>query len=226
MPDTQIIPQEIITTIKRKELNGNAEIWMLDTDQISGLDETTLLPLLDQGTLLRYSRIVHRQRRSQFLLGRILLKYALSELLGINCHRIAFQENSNAAPVYLIDGTVSENIRFSLSHSKNFIACATSLTAPIGLDIEKMENSRNIDAISQFVFLEEEKRWLEHQPEESRRNHFYLLWTKKEACYKWQSSQNAVKDARMFGLNGLNDSFGKWESWIDGPLVISVFQSP
>lgn len=225
MTETEIQLSKITRIIQRKVLEEGCDFWMLDSKKVIGLDTDALLPLLGHQSQERYAKIYRKERREQFLLGRILLKHALSDTLGIEADRISFHENSSTSPTLLVDGKGTQNIHFNLSHSRHFIACATSTQKPVGLDIEWRDDTRDIDGSVALALLENERQWLKNQPPEQKNNGFYTLWTRKEACYKCLSSQDSTPENKGFyRIDSLDSRLGKWESWMQAHLAISVFK--
>ncbi|MBR6000071.1 MAG: 4-phosphopantetheinyl transferase family protein, partial [Oxalobacter sp.] len=102
---------------------------------------------------------------------------------------------------------------------------ATSTQKPVGLDIEWMDDSRDVDGMATLALLENERQWLKNQPPEQKNSCFYMLWTRKEACYKCLSCQVvAPEDKGFYRIDSLDSRLGKWESWIQAPLAVSVFK--
>ncbi|HTF93804.1 MAG TPA: 4'-phosphopantetheinyl transferase superfamily protein, partial [Verrucomicrobiae bacterium] len=73
---------------------------------------------------------------------------------------------------------------FSLSHSREWVACVVSLEATLGVDIEVIDSSRDVVGISEIAFHPSEHTWLLSQPAAERVSAFYNLWSAKEAIYK------------------------------------------
>ncbi len=209
--------------IETKDVNGICEVWLLDWRALPRLDETALLPFLDASSLERYSGIFRTERRLQFLLGRLLLKLAISAKTGVSFDRITVHERPAHSPTVTADGWLFNDVYFSISHSKSHLAIAISTNRPVGIDIELAKVRRNYDEISRIAFLDEEQLWLDAQPENSKLDKFYLLWTRKESCYKIISDMNLPFFSGNFReINGLNSSFIRWKSWAHGQLIVSV----
>jgi 4'-phosphopantetheinyl transferase len=78
---------------------------------------------------------------------------------------------------------------FSLSHSRQWIACATSIDTTLGLDIEVIDVKRDVIALAETSFHPDEHAWLLRQTEAERVEAFYRLWTLKEALFKLASNR-------------------------------------
>ena len=143
---------------------------------------------LGAGESLRYVRFKRRERKRQFLLGRMLLRYAVSNLLSIPRDALGVVERTRNAPQLVFPDSQSLQPRFSLSHSHEWVACVVSFNIHLGIDIEVKDPTRNVLGISEFAFHQNEHRWLLPQVEAARLSAFYQLWCTREALYKLMSN--------------------------------------
>lgn len=91
---------------------------------------------------------------------------------------------------YLKQSVPFEYQSLSLTHKKAHAALisATSIHAPIGIDIEFCQD-RDFLALAQICYTEIEQAWLQQQP--CLNTAFYQLWTLKEALIKAHHGQLA-----------------------------------
>ncbi|MBI3285472.1 MAG: 4'-phosphopantetheinyl transferase superfamily protein [Burkholderiales bacterium] len=157
-----------------------ASIYLLNAADPGAADLAPYLAWLSAGETERYQRFVRRERQRQFLLGRILLRQALSPLLQIPAGKLSLTEQSGRAP--RLDGW--PDIGFSISHSGAWLACAVSATTGLGLDIERLNPARDFHALAQHAFDADEIAWLQARPAASLAADFYRLWSSKEARFK------------------------------------------
>jgi len=75
-------------------------------------------------------------------------------------------------------------IRFNISHTKNLIICAVTLTDDIGCDVENTTRSNDVLAIADRYFSPSEIKELFSQPLEQQRQRFFDYWTLKESYIK------------------------------------------
>lgn len=96
----------------------------------------------------------------------------------------------------------------SLSHSGDVVVVACS-DVPVGIDIEKMEKRKNLDAIARRIFSTENVKQYEMLEGESRLRKFYELWTLHEALLKvgakwgdkeWKSSHSEPKEGYQMAV--------------------------
>ena len=72
------------------------------------------------------------------------------------------------------------NVDFNITHSGDYVICAISNDSKIGVDIEKIYPSINVDDY-EFLFHDNEKHIIKDQ---TIKNIFFSYWTKKEAVSK------------------------------------------
>ena len=158
-----------------------AVIHLVDINDITNEQIAPMLRWLSASELARYQRIARNERQRQFLIGRLLLRYSLIRYLAIAPASIRLKEKVRQAPSLKIAG-IDPSPYFSISHSANWVACACSDLVPLGLDIERFDARRNLDAISQHTFQPDDVEWLNKQPDKVAA--FYRLWSIKEARFK------------------------------------------
>jgi phosphopantetheine--protein transferase-like protein len=90
---------------------------------------------------------------------------------------------------HLVDAPIP--LQFSLSHSGGWMACAVALEAPVGVDLEAHDPRRDVMPIARRFFREPECLELAALEGEARLQHFYDLWTLKEAYVKARGSSLA-----------------------------------
>lgn len=216
----------LIRAVESKTVDENCTVWMIDWQALSEINEDSLALFLDPSSHSRFSKIAKWERRQQFLLGRLLLKHALSIHSGVPFDKITVSEIPDDSPSVSAAGWLFNDIYFSISHSRNLIGCAVSMQGPIGLDIEIIDDKRNIKDIARIAFQENEYDWILHQPSDKRQSRFNLIWTRKESCYKLISKlKKSQKAKNLYQINVLDNGTFRWKSWMEYGFVISVCQS-
>lgn len=129
----------------------------------------------------RHQRFVRRERQRQFVIGRVLARQALAELLGVAPRSLRIEDRPGQAPAL---SEPYSTISFSISHSGPWVACAVSADGAVGVDIEQLDGSRNIAALAVQAFDAERCAWLAARPAASRVRDFYNLWSAQEARIK------------------------------------------
>jgi 4'-phosphopantetheinyl transferase len=194
-------------------------LWLADGRNLQDDDITRLTAQLGPAELVRHARFMLPQRQRQFVIGRMLLRLAVSRLTGCSPSAIEVIERQNNAPQLCLpvqaESTADSAYSvpcFNLSHSRHWVACAVSLDTPVGVDIEWLDMQRDLLEISKFAFHPAEHAWLEQQPEPQRTACFYQMWSIKEALYKlWFNSVGTI------ALPSLVDAAGQFvmqgEQW-------------
>ena len=157
------------------------QIHLIDLDKVS---DEALMPLLDwlnPDEFARYGRFQRNLRKRQFLVGRVLLRWSLMQMLNLPRHAIRLTERPQQSPLLQLDD-VELLPQFSLSHSGHWVACACSRSTALGLDIEMLDARRNLQGVARHSFQEHELAWLQRQPDLVAA--FYYLWSRREARYK------------------------------------------
>ena len=95
---------------------------------------------------------------------------------------------------------MADNCFVSISHSGNMVAVCTSEN-PIGIDIELINEKRNLEKLSNRVFCGKELETFKNNPTPEQ---FYEIWTRKEAYSKidGQGVNEIMKGFDIFDLQG------------------------
>jgi 4'-phosphopantetheinyl transferase len=153
--------------------------------------------------------------RRDFTIAHDLLRRSLSKYVDIPPTEWRFATNEYGKPsIENIDPQV-QALSFSLSHTRGCVACAITSNVPLGVDVERIDQSKHVQEVADRYFSEEEAAWLCKCSDDLRNIRFAELWTLKEAFLK----------AMGLGLSGpLTDvSFGFDEHArveIFGPFII------
>lgn len=167
-----------------KDAAAAATLWLLETRGVAESDLDFFTRQLGESESGRLRSFLRPERRRQFLLGRMLLRYAVSNLTGLPAGMIGIVERRGNAPRLVLPGLQRSHPHFSISHSGDWVACLVSRNAAVGLDIEVQDPARDIDAISEAAFLPDERLWLSSSSRAERLESFYDLWCQKEALHK------------------------------------------
>jgi 4'-phosphopantetheinyl transferase len=170
-------------------MSSRAALWLADADAVSDEALQRYRGWLAPGELEREARFTRRQRRCQFIVGRVLLRMALGRLLGVASQAVHLDEQAGRAPKLVAPllrhgGPVPG---FSIAHSGRWVACAVSADAALGLDIELLDSTRDLSALAEQAFdAQEMARWsqMDGLDKAGRMEGFYRLWSEKEARFK------------------------------------------
>ncbi|KFF03764.1 4'-phosphopantetheinyl transferase family protein [Chryseobacterium luteum] len=121
--------------------------------------------------ILKYRRWQDAQAS---LIGRMLLKYGLSNYFGITNFKI---EKTNDNKPFL----KNKNIQFNISHSKDLVVCIITDYFPVGIDVEFIDYTMNYLDFK-YQMTDNELKIIEGS--ENRTRSFFSYWTSKEAVIK------------------------------------------
>jgi 4'-phosphopantetheinyl transferase len=174
----------------------SAFLYLLDGRTIPDAELAVFERRLGVSEAGRYARFIRPERRRQFLLGRMLLRSAVSNLVDAPPAAISIVERDGLGPALLLSGAHFPRPCFSLSHSRHWIACAVSVDTALGLDLEVIDPERDIVGLSESAFDACESAWFIRQPEHARVAGFYRLWSLKEALFKLRSNLGKEQQTR------------------------------
>jgi len=136
--------------------------------------------LLDEEERARCSRYRFASDRRAFLLAHALVRVALSKFTGTAAQALRFRRNRYGRPE--IDPPAS--LRFSLSHTRDLVACAVSVEFEVGIDVEKARDSIDPIALADRFYVRHEATALRALPIEQQMDQFLSIWALKEAYAK------------------------------------------
>lgn len=165
---------------------GFLEVWITDLEAMGPVPRT-LLNLLEEGEEERAKTMRLGKDRKRYLVGRILLRLALSHLAGGDPRAWRFiTGKTGKVKLAHLPGTAL--IDFNISHSENAVAVALSSSGQVGVDVEiekkAVTEGNVIDATPLIAFSKREREFLSTQPQEKRWKEMLRLWTIKEAYAK------------------------------------------
>lgn len=117
----------------------------------------------------------------EFLVGRALLRTALSDRLNCDPRQLQFTKNADGKPELV---SPPSTWQFNLTHSHDWVALALCAGASIGVDIESYKRRNNLARIAERFFSESENAQLRQSGESEWLDYFFAVWTLKEAHAK------------------------------------------
>ncbi|MEW6759269.1 MAG: 4'-phosphopantetheinyl transferase superfamily protein [Pseudomonadota bacterium] len=157
-------------------------MWLADAATLGGDALAAGAAWLGAHERQRLARFVRAERRTQFIGGRVLLRRALGELLGVPPGAILLQERPGLGPALVHPAAPA--VGFSISHSGNWIACAASTETALGLDIERIDPGRDVMRLAEQAFTPEQTARLAACDSAERIDLFYRMWCEHEARIK------------------------------------------
>jgi 4'-phosphopantetheinyl transferase len=178
---------------------GQVDVWLTSLDGICADLELAYLALLSDAERARWQRFVVQDARLQYLASRALVRNTLSRYAEVPEHAWEFSTNGYGRP-HISHPPGSRNIRFNLSNTTGLVVCAITKDCEIGIDVENITRSLDVDQLAPAVFAPMELADVRGCEASDRRERFFSYWTLKESYIK----------ARGMGLSIPLDSF-----WFD-----------
>jgi 4'-phosphopantetheinyl transferase len=140
------------------------------------------LASLQKDERARFERLRSPRDRALLVAGRGLIRYGLRELFGVAAAQIAIGAHHRPE---LSDGG-DRRIDFNLAHAAGVVACGFSRSARVGVDVERLDDSYDVNDIAAQACCADEHDLLMHGPatDTDRRDRLFRLWTLKEAVVK------------------------------------------
>lgn len=145
--------------------------------QLANLNHSTIDFALLPKQLVDEADKFNDERKKQFLVCRSILANLLKQYCDISTLP-TIVVGDNGRPCFLARHLPD----FNISHSKNWVAVAISLTGMIGLDVEVDRPRENYLKVAKNFFADDEYQWLIKQDDTLRA--FWQLWTLKESALK------------------------------------------
>jgi 4'-phosphopantetheinyl transferase len=155
-------------------------IWLVGLD--AGPPELEYFrSLLASDEVSRAQSFRTEKLRHRFTTARGILRCLLARYLHREPAAIEFTYGGNGKPEISVPRT---DVRFSLSHSADLVACALTRECAIGVDVEFERPIEDAAQVARRFFHPAEYRDLVSLPESARLSGFYAGWTRKEAVIK------------------------------------------
>ena len=138
--------------------------------------------LLNEEEKRRADRFHFQRDRDRFIMSHGALRRILASYLRRSPEKLQFLENASGKPS-LADPKASW-LQFNLSHSHDLCLLAVAQGMELGVDLERIREEMDIDAIAHRFFAEEEVAFLNQAAASERNAAFFALWTGKEALLK------------------------------------------
>jgi 4'-phosphopantetheinyl transferase len=166
---------------------GGTAVFLIDSRLFSTDDLASFEQRLDEAAAKRLAGFVRGERRRQFILGRMLLRLAACRWRSAAWNDVTIEEGEVRPQLRFVDG---RDLACSISHSRHWIGCAVADCNKLGLDLEVVDDSRDIAGLTQVGMEAAEAHWVLQRTAQQRSDAFYRLWCMKEALYKMEGISN------------------------------------
>ena len=159
-------------------------VWMTRTEDAC---EPPLLAryvaLLSHAERERWAAFRSEAARTDFLVGRALVRCALSHASGGSPSSWRFSANAFGRPE-IEPRENPDDLRFNLSHTVGLIACVVAIGRDVGIDVECTDRPTPVEALARrFLRTHDADEVLGTEPSH-RRARFFELWTSRESHVK------------------------------------------
>ena len=184
-------------------------VWIAALDAV---ETSVRAALLGPDELARASRLRDAADRERYVAAHCTQRRLLAEYVAEAPEQLRFRSGPRGKPELLSRGGASA-ISFNLSHPRSRLAVAVAETLPVGIDIEEMEPTLDVDELTRSVLSPPEQTALAAMPPARRRRAFYTAWVCKEAVLKaaGRGLSEGVKEVRVPAealVAGENDGSG------------------
>ena len=141
-------------------------------DQMNALQE--MLSARERDKADRFHRVADRQSS---LAARGALRVLLAGYTGMPASEIEFDYSENGKP-----HVADSEVEFNVSHSGEWVVLAFGRDRSIGVDIERIKQAMDVNAIAARYYSKQEMEWVEKSDDPQAV--FFQLWARKEAYVK------------------------------------------
>lgn len=139
--------------------------------------------------------------RRNYIVVHAALRRLVADRLGRTPGEVKFQIGPHGKPELAAE--LGASLEFNLTHSGDFALVATSRTAPVGVDVERIRAFPNALAIARRFFASPEIAALSDLSDPEQAAAFFNLWTCKEAMVK-ATGQGIAHALARFEFTGGN----------------------
>jgi 4'-phosphopantetheinyl transferase len=156
---------------------GDVHVWRVFLSPLIK-HASDLLAILSPDEIERANRFRFAKHRDYFVMTRGILRHLLNLYTDISPEKIVFSYGSHGKPYIALSP-----IHFNISHSHEMALYGFTQNKAIGIDIEKIKSTVNLDIAKRF-FSPDEYQYLLSLPEREKIKAFYAIWARKEALIK------------------------------------------
>lgn len=161
----------------------SVDLWVMPTTALTPQIRALSLSLINRDEVERYRRFVDEEARDQFLIARAMVRQLLSRHADVDPADWEFDANEYGRP-HVSYPDVKGVPNFNVSHTQGLAAVVLSDTPDVGVDTERLGRALSFDDLSQSLFSEHERQWIDRFLPHMRQEAFYEVWTLREAYAK------------------------------------------
>lgn len=175
---------------------GECHVWRLPV--VAGRWDA-FADVLEEYERDRHRRFLRSADQDRYLTAHVGVRLLLGGYLDVPPRSLRFGRDckhcggDHGKPALRGFGT---SLDFSLTHSGDWVAIAVA-AAPVGVDVQEIEERTDIAAMSRMALSPSERDWLNGQPPERTRIGFFGYWARKEALLKATGHGLAIPMAKI-----------------------------
>jgi len=187
-----------------QKLEHEVHIWLVSPDQINEPAKlSAYTELLSTDERARQQRFHFEKDRHSYLVSHALVRTVLSKYAAIKPADWQFSNGVQGRPE-IVTGSGVPPLRFNLSHTSGLVACVVSREIACGIDVEKIVERGNPQAIAERMFAPTEIKDLNQRVGADYLDGFFTYWTLREAYYKALGTGLVLSDnSHAFVANGV-----------------------
>jgi 4'-phosphopantetheinyl transferase len=154
------------------------------TESLDAQSVREAMQQLSDDERMRCDRLVRERDRRDFAVAHALLRQSLSAYGSLRPEDWTFTTGPHGKPSLTADLAAREGLSFNLAHTDGLVACCVARDADVGVDVEAIVSSVDIQSVAARFFSPAEAAELEQCGESLRLVRFTELWTLKESYIK------------------------------------------
>lgn len=152
--------------------------YLTITSLVWNKTDTVLLKYVSFERQQKIFRYLNDSDKKNSLYAALIIRMCFNQLTGIPAYNLSFNYKDNHKPQFIS----RSGYDFNISHTHNFILCCIDKNGIVGIDAEKIQQAP-LEIMSR-VFHKQEIEYVENSLPRQKNQHFYEIWTKKEAYTK------------------------------------------
>jgi 4'-phosphopantetheinyl transferase len=165
---------------KTELASGGVLVYCTEVPSLSLSSIARLNARLSSDEQNRAARFTFERDRAVFVVAHALLRHSL----GLIFEETAIRFRTNAYGKPELDLPFDHDVRFNLSHTRGMAVCAICRGHAIGVDVEAIDRSIDVEVLARQYFAGPEHRLIMMAASQHRVEIFFRFWTLKEAMVK------------------------------------------
>jgi 4'-phosphopantetheinyl transferase len=209
---------------------ATVHVWLLSLDRPTRpMSEFAALLTADERE--RAERFHFERDRRRFIAGRGQLRLLLGAYLERDPAALKLSYGPAGKPRLDVSEPRGRALDFNLSHSAGMALLGVTRGRRIGVDIEALRDTPDLDDVARQHFASEEMQARQALPAALKLDAFFATWTRKEAYLKaigdgllapldrFVVAVDPMASARLLSIEGSREAAARWTMWGGTPAV-------